>query len=144
LCATTGSQKRFQEWNKIDIDKEYIEHQKVNQYVINMHAFHNAHLVCNALPCLLATPLPYACEREVFHHQIACDLQGSQDEKRAVQASKAAEKRAKKEELDLAQTSCTKRKCSDVDGDDDLSSGADLNTVTDDVDSYGNVCMIVN
>jgi hypothetical protein len=37
--------------------KTYVEHQPVERFVINTHAFHNAHLLQATLPCSIVSPV---------------------------------------------------------------------------------------
>ena len=71
----------------------YIEHKPLDIFLINTHAFHNAHLIRAILPRDLTAPIPYAVDRRSHHDQIAQKLRAAQDSKRAAAAKKAAEKK---------------------------------------------------
>lgn len=92
-CAASGSRKITQERNETDKVEEYVEHSPVDQYVINMHAFHNANFVRGALPRSLTEPLPYSRNREAYHHEIASEFRNIQDGKREALARKAEDKK---------------------------------------------------
>ena len=62
----------------------------------NTHAFHNTHLIREVLPKHLTVPVPYALDRKAHHDQIAVGLRQTQDEKRAKNAQKAAERKKRK------------------------------------------------
>lgn len=53
--------------------KSYIEHRQVERFVINTHAFHNAHLLRATLPRSLVAPLPLhqPDERQAKHKECA-------------------------------------------------------------------------
>ena len=75
------------------ITETYIEHKPLDIYLINTHAFHNAHLIRAILPRDLTAPIPYTTDRRSHHSQIAQKLRITQDSKRAATALKAAEKK---------------------------------------------------
>lgn len=62
--------------------KDYIEHQPIDRFVINIHAFHNAHLLRATLPRSLVSPIPLHLNREEKHHEIAESLRTTQESKR--------------------------------------------------------------
>jgi len=71
----------------------YIEHKPVDRYLVNTHAFHNAHLIRAILPRHLTIPIPYAEDRQAHHIRIAAKLQVSQEARRIKTARKAEERR---------------------------------------------------
>ncbi|KAG5636112.1 hypothetical protein H0H81_009089 [Sphagnurus paluster] len=79
-----------------NITEACIEHKPLDVYLINTHAFHNAHLIRATLPRDLTAPIPYALDRQSHHDQIAQKLRYAQDLKRAKAktATKVAEKKA--------------------------------------------------
>jgi len=62
-------------------------------YLINTHAFHNAHLIRAILPRDLTAPIPYIVDQQSHYDQIARKLHVTQDSKPAATTLKAAEKR---------------------------------------------------
>ncbi|KAF8066039.1 hypothetical protein FPV67DRAFT_1450595 [Lyophyllum atratum] len=70
-------------------------HKEGDRYLINTHAFHNAHLIRATLPRDLTIPIPYAPNREEYHSGIATSLRSVQDAKRAKTAAQTAAKKAK-------------------------------------------------
>jgi hypothetical protein len=72
--------------------EHFIEHKDVPHYIINTHAFHNAHLLRETLPRSLTAPIPLFQDRKVKHFEIAAKLRETQGAKR-----QAAEK--KKEQM---------------------------------------------
>lgn len=92
-CAPTGEQAVLQERIKSGITEAYIEHKPFDCFLINMHAFHNAHLIRSVLPRDLTAPIPFTADRRLHHDQMAQNLRGTQESKRAKTALKAAERR---------------------------------------------------
>lgn len=83
----------MQERIETPITEAFIEHKPVDIFLINTHAFHNAHLIRAILPRDLTAPIPYAPDRRSHHDQIAQNLRVVRDSKRAAVALKAAEKK---------------------------------------------------
>ncbi|KAF8162732.1 hypothetical protein B0H34DRAFT_763800 [Crassisporium funariophilum] len=94
-CSSTGRRAIIQERVASNIFEQFIEHQPLEEYIINTHAFHNAHLIRAVLPRALTAPIPFCIDQQTHHTQIAANLRGTQDEKRAATAKKAAERRQK-------------------------------------------------
>ncbi|KAF8918451.1 hypothetical protein CPB85DRAFT_1200830, partial [Mucidula mucida] len=66
-CTASGVRKRKQERQDSEVTENFIEHQPLDRYFINTHAFHNAHLVRATLPRSLTVPLPIVDDRKAFH-----------------------------------------------------------------------------
>ena len=64
----------------------YIEHKPIERFVINTHAFHNAHLLWAALPRSLVAPIPLHTNRQAKHFEIAGGLRVTQEAKRKARA----------------------------------------------------------
>jgi hypothetical protein len=83
----------LQERIESGITEEFIEHKPLDEFLINIHAFHNAHLIRAILPRDLTAPIPYTVDRRAHHDHIAETLRTAQDAKRAVTALKTAKKK---------------------------------------------------
>ncbi|KAF8879345.1 hypothetical protein CPB85DRAFT_1497712 [Mucidula mucida] len=70
-CTASGVRKRKQEQQDSEVTENFIEHQPLDRYFINTHAFHNAHLVRATLPRSLTVPLPIVDDRKAFHSELA-------------------------------------------------------------------------
>ncbi|KIJ31527.1 hypothetical protein M422DRAFT_61644 [Sphaerobolus stellatus SS14] len=95
-CGPTGEHRQRQERMESNIIENFIVHTDDDNFVINMHAIHNAALTRKVLPRNLTQPMPYSTEREELHALQASKLRVVQAEKRAVTAAKTAATRAKK------------------------------------------------
>lgn len=73
--------------------KTYIEHQPSEHFVINTHAFHNAHLLRATLPRRLVAPIPLHQDRQAKHFEIAQGLRVVQEAKRTATKARAAQKK---------------------------------------------------
>ena len=82
----------------------FIEHKPLDSFLINMHAFHNAHLIRSILPRDLTALIPYTADHQSHHNQIAQKLQVGQDSKRKATALKAAQKKATQQKPTAAGT----------------------------------------
>ena len=114
-CTTSGKQAIIQERVQSEKTEVYIEHQPVNRYLVNTHAFHNAHLIRATLPRDLTVPIPYTNDRQVHHNQMAIKLQASQASKRVAMARKAEEKRNTKKSQATLASKKRKQTCSGSD-----------------------------
>ncbi|KAF7308071.1 hypothetical protein MKEN_01169400 [Mycena kentingensis (nom. inval.)] len=95
-CAATGTRRVVQERQLTDITEAVIEHQDVDIYIINIAAFHNAHLLRRILPRELTRPIPLypdEIKREAFHHAQAAKLRTAHTQKRKQQSDAALAKR---------------------------------------------------
>jgi hypothetical protein len=71
----------------------FIEHKPTDRFVINTHAFHNAHLLRAMLPRPLVAPIPLHQNRQAKHFEIAGNLRITQETKRATAKARAADKK---------------------------------------------------
>jgi hypothetical protein len=100
-CSATGTQQRVQERVNSDVTEEFIIHKATTRYVINMHSFHNAHLVREALPRSLVAPQPLFEDRQAKHHKLSALLRTSQGDRRE---QFKAEREAKKSTANAGST----------------------------------------
>lgn len=94
-CAASGKEPIIQERIKSGLFKTCIEHKPIQRFVINTHAFHNAHHLRAAMERSLVVPLPlYPSEvRKTKHAEFAYSLRATQKAKlqaRAAQRKKEA------------------------------------------------------
>lgn len=80
-CTASGKQAVLQEHIDSGITENYIEHKPLDCFLINTHAFHNAHLIRATLPRDLTVPIAFAANRRSHHDQIAQKLRVLQEEK---------------------------------------------------------------
>ncbi len=73
--------------------KACIEHKPLNRYVINTHAFHNAHLLRATLPRSLVAPILLHQDREAKHNENSRGLRSTQEIKRTAQKARALQKK---------------------------------------------------
>lgn len=121
-CTTSGKRAIIQERVQSEKTEVYVEHQPINRYLVNTHAFHNAHFIRATLPRDLTVPIPYRDDRQAHHNQMAIKLQGSQASKRVAIARKAEEKRNTKKSQAPATTSKKRKQTSGCSGSDDSES----------------------
>jgi len=81
-CTASGKQPLTQERVKSGLVQTYIEHQPIERFVINTHAFHNAHLLHAVLPRSLVAPIPLHPDRQAKHFEMAGGLRITQEDKR--------------------------------------------------------------
>ncbi|KAF9053458.1 hypothetical protein BJ165DRAFT_1608094 [Panaeolus papilionaceus] len=67
-----------------------IEHQPLDEYLINMYALHNAYLLREYLPHDLTSIMPFKQDRQTYHHGLAIKLRMTQHDKQEAAASKKA------------------------------------------------------
>ena len=89
-CTASGKQPLMQEQVASGFFKTYIEHKPIERFVINTHAFHNAHRLRTALERSLVVPiLLYPLEvRKAKHTEIAHGLQATQKAKHEARAAR--------------------------------------------------------
>ncbi|THU84060.1 hypothetical protein K435DRAFT_807007 [Dendrothele bispora CBS 962.96] len=97
-CAATGTRNRKQERQESGVIENFIEHTSDDRFLINLNAFHNAHLVRQVLPCELTKPIPIFADRRSEHNKIAQDLRrnlGKQKEDTTKKWQETQEKKRK-------------------------------------------------
>ena len=82
----------MQERIQAAVMESYVEHKPLDEYLINTHAFHNAHLIREILPRGLTSPIPFRTARHSYHLGIASQLRKTQDAKRKATALKKVDK----------------------------------------------------
>src|SRR5260221_4501411 len=92
-CTASGKQPLMQERVESGLVKTYIEHQSLERFVINTHAFHNAHLLRATLPRSLVAPILLHLDRQAKHIEIAGSLRATQEAKRTATKVRAALKK---------------------------------------------------
>ncbi|KAL0570869.1 hypothetical protein V5O48_011094 [Marasmius crinis-equi] len=93
-CESTGHRPHRQERQDSQIMESFIEHKPLNRYLVNLHSFHNGHLIREVLPRELVRPYPFYGDRKEHHLKCAQELRKNQG-KRA--AELAVRKRAREE-----------------------------------------------
>lgn len=63
-----------QEWSEVDHTREAIVHQPLQCYFVNMHAIHNANILCETLPRHLTQPTPLYTDGQALHKKLALGL----------------------------------------------------------------------
>ncbi|KAK7027218.1 hypothetical protein R3P38DRAFT_2623909 [Favolaschia claudopus] len=86
-CEATGTQPVVQERVKSDRTENFIVHKCLDRFIINSHAFHNAHLLRATLPRDLIAPIPLFEERRQKHNEFADTLRKSKAAKRTAAAA---------------------------------------------------------
>ncbi|KAJ7284566.1 hypothetical protein C8J57DRAFT_1709000 [Mycena rebaudengoi] len=108
-CEATGVRMQMQERVESDKIENYIVHNSLDRYIINSHAFHNAHLLRATLPRDLLAPILLFPDRRVKHDELASDLRETLDTKRTKRAA-AAEQKRKASPMDNGDDSARPRK----------------------------------
>lgn len=105
----------MQERRETDQNDYFIEHKSDSHFVVNLGAFHNAHLLRRALPRSLTAPVHLFPDRKTKHDELAQKLRGAQCLKRAeIQKKKEARTATKRkasemeEEPEAGTTSCSR------------------------------------
>ncbi|KAJ6555775.1 hypothetical protein B0H19DRAFT_902080, partial [Mycena capillaripes] len=70
-CTASGKRPRMQERVESDFTDVFIVHQPLEQFIVNTHAFHNAHLLRQALPRELTVPTPLFADCKAKHYELA-------------------------------------------------------------------------
>lgn len=92
-CTASGKQPLMQERVASGVYQACIEHQPAERFVINTHAFHNAHLLRETLPRALVVPIPLLQDRKIKHIEMAVALRSTQEVKRTAARARAAQKK---------------------------------------------------
>ena len=89
-CSASGKRAIMQERVQTELSEpeSVIEHKPLDRFLINTHAFHNAHLIRAVLPRELTIPVAYSVDRVAHHFSIATKLREIQDGKRQNTAEK--------------------------------------------------------
>ncbi|KAJ6527680.1 hypothetical protein B0H19DRAFT_1334490, partial [Mycena capillaripes] len=95
-CSATGQRLRMQERVESDQIENYIVDKPLDRFFINMHSFHNAHLLRATLPRELVAPIPLFSDPQAKHLNLATQLR----EKVAGRQSATANKRKRPEDGD--------------------------------------------
>ncbi|KAJ7441323.1 hypothetical protein B0H11DRAFT_1749852, partial [Mycena galericulata] len=82
-CEATGVRMQMQERVESEKTENYIVHNTLDRYIINSHAFHNAHLLRATLPRDLLAPVPLFEDRRQKHDEFATALRGTLETKPA-------------------------------------------------------------
>jgi hypothetical protein len=62
-CIDSGQRQVVQERVESGVSENFLVHVDTTEwYLINTHRQHNSHLICEALPCNLTVPIPYALD----------------------------------------------------------------------------------
>ncbi|KAJ7139371.1 hypothetical protein C8R44DRAFT_605476, partial [Mycena epipterygia] len=103
-CAASGQRPHMQEHVESDLTDSFIIHQPLERFIINTHAFHNTHLLRQALPRQLTVPIPLFVDRQAKHYELAVTLREAKQGKH----QRAKEKReAKKKDAEGNQATNT-------------------------------------
>ncbi|KAJ7697137.1 hypothetical protein B0H17DRAFT_1130453 [Mycena rosella] len=86
--GATGVRFRMQERVESGKTENYIVHASLARFIINTHAFHNAHLLRATLPRDLIAPIPLFPDREAKHHELAAQLREQVASRKAAAATK--------------------------------------------------------
>ncbi|KAF8134135.1 hypothetical protein K438DRAFT_1911731 [Mycena galopus ATCC 62051] len=89
-CEASGQRLRMQERTESDQIEKYIIHKSLDRFLINTHAFHNAHLLRATLPRDLVAPIPLFLDRQAKHYELAAELR----EKVATRKARASDDEA--------------------------------------------------
>ncbi|KAJ7852337.1 hypothetical protein B0H14DRAFT_2174649, partial [Mycena olivaceomarginata] len=83
-CIASGNRAKKQERVDSNITESFIEHQPLEEHVINTTAFHNAHLLRRCLPRSAWAPVPMFTpeDRLAKHNELAEQLRGKHSSKK--------------------------------------------------------------
>ncbi|KAJ7902587.1 hypothetical protein B0H14DRAFT_2555126 [Mycena olivaceomarginata] len=91
-CVASGSRAKKQERVDSNVNEAFIEHQPLEEHVINTTAFHNTHLLRRCLPRSTWAPVPMFTpeNRLAKHNELAEQLRGKHSSQKAAKAAAAA------------------------------------------------------
>ncbi|KAJ7693775.1 hypothetical protein B0H16DRAFT_1848276 [Mycena metata] len=95
-CEASGQRLRIQERVESDQIEQFIIHEPLDRFFINMHAFHNAHFLRATLPRSLVAHIPLFPDRKAKHLELAAQLR----DKVASRKASLARKRKRPEDDD--------------------------------------------
>ncbi|KAJ7246181.1 hypothetical protein C8J57DRAFT_1678249 [Mycena rebaudengoi] len=98
-CEANGVRLRVQERVESDQTEKYIVHKPLDRFIVNTHAFHNAHLLRATLPRDLIAPIPLFPDRQAKHHELAAELRDTFTSRKVAAAAKKR-KRAEQDDHD--------------------------------------------
>ncbi|KAJ6611590.1 hypothetical protein B0H10DRAFT_2285157 [Mycena sp. CBHHK59/15] len=81
-CEATGERSRIQERVESDQTENFIVHNSLDRFIINSHAFHNAHLLRATLPRDLLAPIPLFDDHRTKHDKLAATLPAAQKKRK--------------------------------------------------------------
>ncbi|KAF8890257.1 hypothetical protein CPB84DRAFT_1816358 [Gymnopilus junonius] len=90
-CGATGQQPLMQEHVESGVIKHCIEHKPLEKFVINTHAFHNAHLLCSVLPRSLVAPILLNQGRQEKHFEMVKGLREAHADQKKLESTKVAD-----------------------------------------------------
>ncbi|KAJ6582733.1 hypothetical protein B0H10DRAFT_2341090 [Mycena sp. CBHHK59/15] len=90
-CEASGERPRMQERVESDKTEKYIVHNPLDRFIIDSHAFHNAHLLRATLPRDLLAPIPVFEDRRTKHDELAAELCSTKEIKLAKRKRKNTE-----------------------------------------------------
>ncbi|KAJ7657132.1 hypothetical protein B0H17DRAFT_1263286 [Mycena rosella] len=82
-CDASGVRLRIQERVESDQTEDYIIHKSLDRFLINIHAFQNAHLLRATLPRDLVAPIPLFTDRRAKHDELATQLRENTSTRKA-------------------------------------------------------------
>ncbi|KAF7303524.1 hypothetical protein MIND_00581600 [Mycena indigotica] len=125
-CAATGSRAIIQERVASEKTEHFIVHKDLERYIINIHSFHNAHLLRETLPRKLWAPIPLFNDRSAKHIEFATRLRNRNTAK-AAKGNAAMERRPvssgdgaanpESESIGAAMQQGKRRRAEDIDSD---------------------------
>ncbi|KAJ7912613.1 hypothetical protein B0H13DRAFT_2232426 [Mycena leptocephala] len=103
-CDASGVARQMQERQQSDKIIHSIVHKDDTRFIINLHGFHNAHLLRKYLGVALTKPRPLFADRRRRHDELSAILTVTQKAKRAATQEKAAATREKNKAAKAAGT----------------------------------------
>ncbi|KAJ6558925.1 hypothetical protein B0H10DRAFT_2240688 [Mycena sp. CBHHK59/15] len=123
-CEATGVRLRMQERVQSDKTENFIVHKSLERFIINTHAFHNAHLLRATLPRDLVAPIPLVADRRVKHHELAAELREQRATKKRKRAQEDGDEEVSRKRRKVSKkTVGRKRKPANVTTNESLASG---------------------